>query len=149
MDENLWWNKTIKHGNRCIWSWFGTTLLQTRDNMICHRDDMPDNSILRPFAFTSKRLTMAGKRYSNIDREALGILYGLEMFHHYSFVREVTIITDHKPLIAIFKKDVAILSQRLQQILLKNASVQGKNHIQTWTRLVHCRLAVLAKSQGK
>ena len=34
-------------------------------------------------------------------------------------MREVSIITDHKPLVAIFKKDVATLSQRLQGILLK------------------------------
>ena len=31
----------------------------------------------------------------------------LKMFHNYCFAREVSIITDHKPLVAIFKKDVA------------------------------------------
>ena len=39
-------------------------------------------------------------------------------FHHYCFAREV-LITDHKPLVAIFKKDVATLSQCIQCILLK------------------------------
>ena len=34
-------------------------------------------------------------------------------------LQEISIITDHKPLVAIFKKDVATLSQRLQQILLR------------------------------
>ena len=38
-------------------------------------------------------LTRAEKRYSNIEREALGILYVLEKFHHYCFAREVS--TDH------------------------------------------------------
>ena len=42
-----------------------------------------------------------------------------QKFHHYCFTREVSIITDHKPLVAIFKKDVATLLQRLQQILLR------------------------------
>ena len=59
-------------------------------------------------------------RYSNIERDALGILYGLEKFPYYYFAREVSITTDDKPLIAIFKKkDIATLSQRLQKILLR------------------------------
>ena len=36
------------------------------------------------------------KRYSNIERAPLGILYRLQTFHHYCFIREVSIITDHK-----------------------------------------------------
>ena len=56
----------------------------------------------------------AEKRYTNIEREALGILHRLENFHHYCIAREVSIITDHKPLVTIFKKDVATLLQRLQ-----------------------------------
>ena len=50
-------------------------------------------------------------RYSNIEREALGILHGLKKFHHYCFMRKFHVITDHKPLVSIFKKDVAVLSQ--------------------------------------
>ena len=49
----------------------------------------------------------------------LGILHGLEKFHHYCFGREVLAITDHKPLVSIFKTDVAMLSQWIQYILLK------------------------------
>ena len=93
-------------------------LLQTRDNMTCHKDEVPDNSILMSTVFASKSLTRVEKRFSNIEREALGILYSLGKFHHYYFAKEVSIITYHKPLIIIFKKDVATLSQRLQQILL-------------------------------
>ena len=70
--------------------------------MTCHRDEVPENSILRPIAFTSKSLTGAEKRCSNIEKEALDILYGLEMFDHYSFAREVSMITEHKPLIGYF-----------------------------------------------
>ena len=92
----------------------GATLLQTRSNTSCPKDEVPDNSLFRPTAVASKSLTGVEKRYSNTEREAQGILYGLEKFHHYCFAREVSIITDHKPLVAIFKKDVATLSQRLQ-----------------------------------
>ena len=49
----------------------------------------------------------------------MGILHGLEKFHHYCFPRDVCVITHHKPLVAIFKKDIATLSQRIQCILLR------------------------------
>ena len=47
------------------------------------------------------------------------MLHGLEEFHHYCFAREVHIITDYKPLVAIFKKHMAVLSQSIWHILLK------------------------------
>ena len=57
-------------------------------------------------------------RYSKIRCEALGILHSLEKFH-YCFSREVLVITDHKPLVSMFKKDVATLSQCIQCILIQ------------------------------
>ena len=78
----------------------------------------PDNTRLRPIPFASKSLTGAEWRYSNIKQEALGILHGSEIFHHYCFGTEVLIITDYKPLVAMFKNDVATLSQHIQHILL-------------------------------
>ena len=92
----------------------GAALLQTRSGTSCLRYKVSENSILRPLAFASKSLSSAERRYSNIEGEALGILHGLKKFHHYCFVREVSIIRDHRPLVAIFKKDVAILTQRTQ-----------------------------------
>ena len=80
---------------------------------------VPNNTILHPIEFATKSVTGAKCRYSNIESEALGILHGLRKFHHYCFAREVHIITNHNPLVAIFKKDVAILSQCIQHILLK------------------------------
>ena len=56
-----------------------------------------DNSILKAIKFASKSLSSAEKRYSNIEREAIGILHGLKKFHHYCFTTEVSMITDHKP----------------------------------------------------
>ena len=89
----------------------GTALLQTWEGTTCPKNKVPDNSILCPIAFASKSLTGAEHRYSNIEREALGILHGLKKCHHYCFARNVYVITDHKPLVAISQKDVATLSQ--------------------------------------
>ena len=67
--------------------------------------------MLQPIAFASKRLSSMKQRYSNMEREALRILHGLEKFHHCWFACEVHVITDQKPLVAIIGKDVATLSQ--------------------------------------
>ena len=97
----------------------GAVLLQLHKGLMCQKDVAPDNTILHPIAFASKSLTVAESRYSNIEWDALGILHGLKKFYHYCFAMEVLIITDHKLLVAIFKKDVATLSQCIQCILLK------------------------------
>ena len=47
------------------------------------------------------------------------ILHGLEKFHHYYFSKEVCGITDHKKLGAILSKDVVMLSQQLQCMMLR------------------------------
>ena len=87
-------------------------LLETRSGTSCQRDKIPDNRILRPIVFASKSLSGTERRHSNIEREALHILHGLEMFHHYFFAREVSIITVNKML-------VAMLSQQIQEIFLR------------------------------
>ena len=69
------------------------------------RNEAPDHAALHPIAFNSKSLTCAETQYSNTERGALGILYGLEKFHHYCFANKTL-------------EDVAILAQRLQRILL-------------------------------
>ena len=102
----------------------GAALLQTRDGMTCPKDTAPDNTILRPIALASKSLTSTECRCINIKREALGILHGLEKIYYYYFAREVSIITNYKPLVAIFQKDVATLSQRIQHILLRKHKYQ-------------------------
>ena len=56
----------------------GAALLQTQEGTKCQKDTVPDNIILHPIAFSSKSLTGAEHRYTNIEREALGILQGLE-----------------------------------------------------------------------
>ena len=97
----------------------GAALLQLRDDTLCQAHMVPDNTILCPITFASKSLMGAEHRYSDIECKALGILHGLEKFHHYCFGREVLMITDHKPLVSMFNKDVATLSQCIQHILLK------------------------------
>lgn len=49
------------------------------------------------------------QRYSQTDREALAVVYGLKKFHKYLAVRVFEAVTDHKLLLGIFGRNRAIL----------------------------------------
>lgn len=62
----------------------------------------------RPIAFASRTLSRAERNYSQLDREALALIFAVEYFHQYVYGRRFILETDHKPLTYIFdpKKDI-------------------------------------------
>ena len=69
--------------------------------------------------YASRALTDMECRYSSIERELLGIVFGLERLHHYTFGKPIIVETDHQPLTSIWKKTIAASSLRLQRLLLR------------------------------
>ena len=57
-----------------------------------------------PVAFASKSLSPAQSNYSNIERETLALVFGINRFHTYLFGKAFVVETDHKPLEMIWKK---------------------------------------------
>ena len=56
----------------------------------------------RPIANASKTLTETQRNYSQIQKEALAIIFALSKFHHFLYGRKFILITDHKPLLTLF-----------------------------------------------
>ena len=74
----------------------------------------------KPVCYASKALAEIEQRYSNIEREALGVIWGLERFHYFIYGKSCTIHTDHKPALeAIFKKKRSNCPPRLQRFVLR------------------------------
>ena len=67
----------------------------------------------------SRSLSDTKSRYSNIERECLAVMFGLEKFKYYLLGRHTLVETDHSPLEQIFKKNIAEAQARLQILLLR------------------------------
>ena len=78
--------------------------------------DIPTN--LRPISYASKALSSTESNYSNIERELLGLLFAMNHFKHFTYGRLVHVITDHKPLVSLFRNSLVDSSPRLTRMLM-------------------------------
>ncbi|XP_045497525.1 uncharacterized protein K02A2.6-like [Colias croceus] len=61
---------------------------------------MPDKTE-RPIAFASRSLTKAEKGYSQLDKEAAALVWGLKKIFQYCYGRKILLIVDNQPLARI------------------------------------------------
>ena len=81
----------------------------------------------KPVAYASRTLSPVEKRYSQLDKEALAIVFGVKRFHQYLFGRQFSIVSDHKPLQYLLSENKAVpvmASARLQRWALILSSYQ-------------------------
>ncbi|XP_068690803.1 uncharacterized protein [Montipora foliosa] len=72
-----------------------------------------------PVQYASPPLTETEKRYSQIKKEVLSVVFDLTRFHTYTYGRKVTVYNDHKPLAAVLKRTVGENPIRLQRMLCR------------------------------
>ena len=71
----------------------------------------------RPVAYASKALTNAEYAYAQIEKELLAIVFSFKKFHSYVYGRtDVTVETDHLPLVRIIDKPLHLVPLRLQKM---------------------------------
>ena len=79
----------------------------------------------RPISCFSRTLSPIEKNYSQLDNEGLLIIYRLRKCQQFVYGRHVTIVTDHKPLIALFGEHIHVsqmVSPRIQRWALMLSS---------------------------
>ena len=75
-----------------------------------------------PILYVSRKLSEAERRYSNIEREGLAIVWACQRLQNFLLGKKFKIETDHKPLLFIFGSECALkteVSQRLMKFALK------------------------------
>ena len=115
---------------------------------------MPNGSE-RPVAFASRSLTKTGRKHAQIDKEALSIVWGVKRFHVYLYRRWFTLITDHKPLTAIFHPEKgipAMTAARLQRYAFFLAGLDYEIDIRvrpSTAMLTDCLGSPFSKKRGR
>ena len=71
--------------------------------------------------YASCRLTSAETRYAAIEHEALAVVWGVDRFRSFITGMPLTVLTDHKPLLQVFRADykLTLASPRVKRLVLK------------------------------
>ena len=76
-------------------------------------------STSQPVSYSSRALTTSERNYSQIEKELLAQVFGVECNHQYVYGQKVVLWLDHKPLETTSKKPLATAPKRLQRLLLR------------------------------
>ena len=90
----------------------------------------------RPVLFASRSLTASERNYSQLDKEALALIFALKKFHFYIYGTKFRLVTDHKPLLGIFSADKCI-------------PVMASGRIQRWALMMQAYKFDLVHTSGK
>lgn len=87
-----------------------------------------------PIAYASKKLLDREVRYSTIEKECLGLVWGISKFHVFLYGREFILETDHQPLVYINRAKVANArimrwALALQQYRFRIIAIKGSENV--------------------
>ena len=70
--------------------------------------------------YASCALTKSEQNYQNLEREAVGTMWGKEKFHYFLYGKEFILETDQKPFVSIYKKHLIDISPRVQRLIVRS-----------------------------
>ena len=73
----------------------------------------------QPVEFAAQSLTPTQCIYAQVEKEMLAIQFGLTRFHQYVYGQEVSVESDHQPLVRLCKKPLSGLTPRLQRMRMQ------------------------------
>ena len=76
--------------------------------ILSHR--FPDGTE-KPIGYASRTLNKSERNYSQIEKEGLSCIFGIKKFHAYLLGHTFELVTDHKPLLSLFKESAKFNSQ--------------------------------------
>lgn len=93
------------------------------------------NNSERPIMFASRTLSQAEQKYSQIEKEALAIVFAIKKFHQFIHGRSFLIQSDHKPLQYLFNEN-------------RQVPVMASARIQRWSLLLSMYNYKIAYKEG-
>ena len=70
--------------------------------------------------YASRALTKTEQNYQNLEREALGTIWGMEKFHYFLYGKQFTLETDQKPLVGFYKEHMTDINPRVQRLIVRS-----------------------------
>ncbi|KAI5715463.1 hypothetical protein M8J77_016422 [Diaphorina citri] len=86
------------------------------------------NNTEHPIAYASRSLTSSEQNYSQLDREALAIVFGVTHFYNYLFGKHFTLVTDNQPLTRIFHPNKSLPQMTSARLLRYASFLSGFNY---------------------
>ena len=77
-----------------------------------------EDGLYRPVYYASRKLNTVKRRYSQFEREALGVRCGCQKFYLYLYGVDFEVCTDHKPLVTVLGRKSRPPSARIERWLL-------------------------------
>ncbi|PIO60823.1 integrase core domain protein [Teladorsagia circumcincta] len=79
----------------------------------------------KAISHASRSLTETEKKYGQIEKEGLALVYAVRKFHRYLLGRKFTLLTDHKPLVSIFGSKKGLPAYTANRLLRWSLILRG------------------------